>query len=196
MTPKKESTCYQFLFKDQLICWKYSVVFFGGAVGFSLCKASSNTQYCMSQRHTTGPRLSPWTDQGASPLTRQGFTLTDTAFHPWPDRTLSWTYQALPWIRRSLAPAPCVRLCLYNPAESCSCTTRKALPLQSAKGLHPLYSGPIKHKRIILSVGIILLSFICFEQNPKRSFHILQKLHILILSSVTTACNGQMVDIW
>ena len=98
--------------------------------------------------------------------------------------------------RRSLAPAPCVRLCLYNPAESCSCTTRKALPLQSAKGLHPLYSGPIKHKRIILSAGIILLSFIGFEQNPKRSFHILQKLHILILSSVTTTCNGQMVDIW
>lgn len=47
-----------------------------------------------------------------------------------------------------------------DPAEPCSCTLRKALPLQSAKGLRPLYSGPIKHKRIILSTGIILLSFI------------------------------------
>ena len=42
-----------------------------------------------------------------------------------------------------------------DPAEPCSCTLRKALPLQSAKGLRPLYSGPIKHKRIILSTGII-----------------------------------------
>jgi len=52
-----------------------------------------------------------------------------------------------------------------DPAESCSCTTRKALPLQSAKGLHPLYSGTIKQKRIILSTGIILLSFIGSSVN-------------------------------
>ena len=128
--------------------------------GFSLCEASSNTQLYVATTYN-------WAKAVALDGPRR-FALDQTRFHldghgissvTRPDFVLDLPGSAL------------------DPAESYSCTLRKALPLQSAKGLHPLYSGPIKHKRIILSTGIILLSFIGFSRilsyNPAliMSFH-------------------------
>ena|GEM_PF-4088658 len=107
----------------------------------------------MSHRHTTGPRLSPW---------------TYPRFHPGPeqDAALASRHGSAPAPRRSLTPAPCVRRCLHDPPKVCHLWT---LPRQK-KNDHSFPGGMIIFSFIGFALSLNCLYIIIRGKKRQGSF--------------------------